>query len=136
MREITVPAVNNNVDKVVDFVNSKLESKECCIKIQTQIDVAIDEIFANIANYAYKEGEGEVTISVDFDDNLNKVLITFKDNGIQYNPLEKEDPDITLSAEEREIGGLGIYIVKKTMDEITYEYKNGQNILCLIKKMQ
>lgn len=136
MREITVPAVNNNVDKVVDFVNSKLESKDCCIKSQTQIDVAIDEIFSNIANYAYKTGEGEVTISVDFDDTLNKVLITFIDNGIQYNPLEKVDPDITLSAEEREIGGLGIYIVKKTMDEITYEYKNGQNILCLIKKMQ
>lgn len=135
MKELTVLAVNENVDKVVDFVNEELESKNCSFKILTQIDVAIDEIFANISNYAYGSNTGKAMISVEFDDSGETVYITFTDSGVKYNPLEKEDPDTSLSAEEREIGGLGIFIVKKSMDNITYEYKDNKNILCISKKI-
>lgn len=135
MREITVKALNSNVDKVVDFVNLQLESFECNVKAQLQIDVAIDELFSNIANYAYEDIEGDATISVDFDSDTRIVSIMFIDSGIPYNPLDKDDPDVTLSAEEREIGGLGIFLVKKSMDAMEYEYKDNKNILTITKKI-
>lgn len=135
MKEITVKALNSNVDKVVDFVNLQLESFECNVKAQLQIDVAIDELFSNIANYAYEDIEGDATISVDFDSDTRIVSIMFVDSGIPYNPLDKDDPDVTLSAEEREIGGLGIFLVKKSMDTMEYEYKDNKNILTITKKI-
>ena len=139
MNEIRVKALNENVDKVVDFVNSELEAKDCSIKAQTQIDVAIDELFSNIANYAYVGEVGDAIIQISFEEiddcQSNICMIKFIDSGKPYNPLEKEDPDTSLSAEEREIGGLGIFIVKKTMDDMQYEYKNGQNILSIKKKI-
>lgn len=135
MKEITVKALNSNVDKVVDFVNLQLESFECNVKAQLQIDVAIDELFSNIANYAYEDIEGDATISVDFDSDTRIVSIMFTDSGIPYNPLDKDDPDVTLSAEEREIGGLGIFLVKKSMDTMEYEYKDNKNILTITKKI-
>ena len=104
-------------------------------KSQTQIDIAIDELFGNIAHYAYNPEVGPVTVRVEVTGDPITVIITFIDHGIPYDPLKKEDPNITLSAEEREIGGLGIYIVKKSMDDITYEYKDGQNILKIKKKI-
>ena len=100
-----------------------------------QIDVAIDELFANIANYAYTPDVGPATVRVEVEEDPLTVVITFIDKGIPYDPLAKEDPDITLSAEEREIGGLGIFMVKQTMDEISYEYKDGQNILTIKKNL-
>ena len=138
MREITVPAIIDNVEKVVEFVNYELEQKDCSIKAQTQIDVAIDEIFSNIANYAYSGESGNTTVKISFEhdsENNNICKLTFIDNGKPYNPLEKEDPDTSLSAEDREIGGLGIFIVKKTMDDIIYKYSENCNILTLIKKI-
>ena len=99
-----------------------------------QVNVAIDELFSNIAYYAY-EAEGDATVRVEIIEESMEIVLTFLDNGIPYNPLEKEDPDTTLSAEEREIGGLGIFMVKKTMDDVKYEYKDGQNILKIVKKM-
>ena len=124
MHELTIPATVENIEKVTDFVNEKLEEIDCPMKAQMQIDVAIDELFGNIAHYAYNPETGPATV---------RVVITFIDHGIPYDPLKKDDPDITLSAEERGIGGLGIFMVKKTMDEITYEYKDGQNILRIRK---
>ena len=97
------------------------------------MDIAIDEIFGNIAHYAYGDKVGKATVRIEEYDNPKAIGITFIDSGVAYNPLEKEDPDITLSAEEREIGGLGIYMVKKNMDTMEYEYSQGQNKL-LIKK--
>lgn len=132
MKEITLPAKVSNIAAVTDFVVSYLEEISCPPKQQIQIDVAIDEIFGNIANYAYGESEGNATVKV----NCNKessVEITFVDSGVPYNPLEKTDPDVTLSAEDREIGGLGIFIVKKTMDDMTYKYEDGKNILTITK---
>ena len=133
MKELEVLAINENIDKVVNFINEELEANDCSIKSITQIDVAIDEIFANISNYAYTTEKGMAKISITVGNGIAK--ITFTDSGVPYNPLEKEDPDVTLNAEEREIGGLGIYIVKKTMDDVMYEYTDGKNILTIVKNI-
>ena len=134
MKSITVEAKIENVDKVTEFVNEVLEEKECPLKVQMQLDVAIDEIFGNIAYYAYGKGSGNATIQIEMEDNPPKITLTFIDQGIPYNPLESKDPDITLDIEDREIGGLGIFLVKKTMDELSYEYVDGQNILTMKKR--
>lgn len=135
MKELTVAAKTENIEKVTSFVNEQLVSYQCPKKAQIQIDVAIDELFGNIAHYAYKPDEGSATVRVEVIENPLSVVLTFIDNGVPYNPLEKSDPDTSLSAEKREIGGLGIYMVKRTMDEIVYEYKDGQNILKVKKKI-
>ena len=133
MKELTIAATVENIEVVTDFVNQQLEELECPMKAQMQIDIAIDELFSNIAHYSYNPEVGQATVRVEVVENPLAVTITFIDNGIPYDPLAKEDPDLTLSAEERQIGGLGIYMVKKSMDEITYEYKDGQNILSIKK---
>ena len=135
MKSITVEAKIENVDKVTEFVNEVLEEKECPLKVKMQLDVAIDEIFGNIAYYAYGKGSGNATIQIEMEDNPPKITLTFIDQGIPYNPLENKDPDITLDIEDREIGGLGIFLVKKTMDELSYEYADGQNILTMKKEL-
>lgn len=133
MDEITLDAIVENVEVVTDFVNEVLERNDCPMKVQIQIDIAIDELFGNIARYAYKDKVGQATVKVEYKEEPKEIIIVFIDSGIPYNPLEREDPDVTLSAEEREIGGLGIYMVKKSMDEMSYTYCNGQNQL-VIKK--
>jgi len=135
MKEITLAETVENIETVTEFVNAQLELIDCPIKVQMQIDIAIDELFGNIAHYAYNTEVGNATVRVDISEAPLAVIITFIDNGVPYDPLGKDDPDITLSAEEREIGGLGIYMVKKSMDEITYEYKDGQNILKIKKNI-
>ena len=135
MKSITVEAKTENVDKVTEFVNEVLKEKDCPLKVQMQLDVAIDEIFGNIAYYAYGKGSGNATIQIEMEDNPPKITLTFIDQGIPYNPLENKDPDITLDIEDREIGGLGIFLVKKTMDELSYEYVDGQNILTMKKEL-
>lgn len=133
MKEMTIPATVENIEKVTAFVDEQLEQIDCPPKAQMQIDIAIDELFGNIAQYAYNPDTGPATVRVEVTQSPISVVITFIDHGIPYDPLKTADPDITLSVEDREIGGLGIFMVKKTMDEITYEYKNGQNILQIRK---
>ena len=135
MKELTISASVDNIETVTDFINEQLEALDCPMKAQMQIDIAIDELFGNIANYAYNPEIGQATVRVEVIEEPLAVVITFIDNGVPYDPLKKEDPDITLSAEEREIGGLGIYMVKKSMDEINYEYKDGQNIISIKKQL-
>ena len=135
MKELTIPATVENIEKVTEFVNSQLEEINCPIKAKMQIDIAIDELFGNIAHYAYKPETGPATVRVEVTETPISVIVTFIDHGIPYDPLKKDDPDVTLSAEKRAIGGLGIFMVKKTMDEITYEYKDGQNILSIRKDL-
>lgn len=135
MKELTINATVENIEKVTAFVDEQLEALDCPMKAQTQIDIAIDELFSNIAHYAYDPEVGPATVRVEVTQDPLAVVVTFIDNGKQYDPLAKEDPDVTLSAEERDIGGLGIYIVKKSMDEITYEYKDGKNILRIKKNI-
>lgn len=131
MKEITVEAKTENIEFVTDFVNSMLEEADCPMKRQVQIDVAVDELFGNIAHYAYGEGTGEATVRVEILENPPAARLTFIDSGIPYNPLEKEDPDVTLSAAERKIGGLGIFMVKKMASGIEYEYSGNRNILAV-----
>lgn len=135
MKELTISATVENIETVTAFVDEQLERFGCPTKAQMQIDIAIDELFGNIAHYAYSPESGVATVRVEVEENPLAVVITFMDNGVPYDPLAKEDPDIMLSVEERNIGGLGIYIVKKSMDEITYEYKDGKNILRIKKKL-
>ena len=135
MKEFTVQAVISNVEKVTNLVNEELELNECPIKAQMQIDIAIDELFSNIAYYAYGDQTGDATIRIVIENDPKRVLLSFIDNGIPYNPLEKTDPNTGLTAEEREVGGLGIFIVKKSMDDMLYEYKDNQNILTIVKNI-
>jgi len=135
LKELTLEAVKENITAVTMFVDEQLEALECSMKAQMQLDVAVDELFTNIASYAYPSGTGNATIRLDFDPADRMFSITFIDSGIPYNPLEKPDPDVTLSAEERSIGGLGIFLVKKTMDDMTYRYENNQNIVTIRKKI-
>ena len=135
MTELTIAATVENIEAVTDFVNEQLEALDCPMKAQMQIDIAIDELFGNIAHYAYNPEIGQATVRVEVIEDPLAVTITFIDNGVPYDPLAKEDPDTTLSIEDREIGGLGIYMVKKSMDDIAYEYKNGQNILIIKKNL-
>lgn len=134
MEKIEIAAKCENLPIVSQFIEERLEAAECPMKTQMQIDVAVEEIFINIASYAYegKEGMAEIFFDISKD---NEAVITFKDSGIPYDPLAKEDPDITLSVSERPIGGLGIYMVKMSMDGMKYEYKDGHNCLTLIKKL-
>lgn len=133
MKEITLDATVDNIEKVTDFVNGQLENCGCPLKAQMQIDIAIDELFGNIAHYAYHPDVGPATVRVEVMKDQPAVVITFLDRGIPYDPLKKEDPDVSLSAQERTAGGLGIFLVKKSMDDILYEYKDGQNILKIRK---
>ena len=133
MKELEIEAITENLSEVLAFVDEQLEAADCPMKIQMQIDIAVEEIFVNIAHYAYKSGTGKAVVRVETLPDPPSVDITFIDNGIPYDPLTKEDPDITLSAEERPIGGLGIFMVKKSMDDVRYEYLDGHNILTLKK---
>ena len=135
MKELKLAATVENIEVVTDFVNELLEELDCPMKAQMQIDIAIDEIFGNIAHYAYAPEVGDATVRVEVTEAPFGVEITFIDNGTPYDPLAKEDPDVTLSAEERKIGGLGIYMVKKSMDDVTYEYQEGKNILKIRKNL-
>ena len=132
MKQIKVKADTAELDNVLSFADTILEELGCSVKAQMQIDIAIEEIFVNIAHYAYPESEGEAVIYVEPGEGPS-VTITFEDEGIPYDPLQNEDPDITLSAEDRPIGGLGIFMVKKSMDEVSYEYKDGKNRLTIKK---
>ena len=131
----TFPAKTDALLDVLAFVEEMLEQQECSMKIQTAICVAIEEVFVNVARYAYGDGEGDVTFKIEFDEETRNVTFRMIDKGVAFDPLKKPDPDITLSAEEREIGGLGIFITKKTMDSVTYVYENGENILTMIKRI-
>ena len=135
MKEITLPATIENVEKATEFVNEELEKIKCPPKAKAEIDVAIDELFSNIANYAYNPHIGKVTMKLEIQDNPLAVIITFMDNGIPYDPLKKADPNIKLSADDREIGGLGVFMVKKSMDSVEYEYKDNHNILKIKKNI-
>ena len=135
MSEITIEAKIENLNEVLGFVDGQLEELECPMKAQMQIDVAVEEIFVNIASYAYAPGVGNAVVRFESSQDPASVTITFIDSGIPYDPVRKDDPDVTLSAEERGIGGLGIYMAKKAMDDMKYVYRDGQNILSISKSI-
>ncbi len=135
MKQMKTKARRAQLESVLMFLEEELSSIQHNTKNKIQLFIAVEELFVNIASYAYYPAEGDAEIDIDTDNENNFVYITFIDSGKPYNPLKREDPDVTLSAKERKIGGLGIYMVKKSMDDMSYEYKNGCNILKIGKKM-
>ncbi len=135
MKELTIAARIESIPTVTAFVEEQLEKLDCSRKAQIQIAVAVDEIFSNIARYAYGPEGGEATVRVETEKDPAAVVIAFIDHGRPFDPLAKPDPDLMLGPEERNIGGLGIYLVKKTMDDVHYEYSGGQNILTIRKQV-
>ena len=133
MAEKTFDAAVDQLDEVLAFVTDQLDQLDCPPKHRIQIEVAVEELFVNIASYAYRPGTGTADVTVEAFDNPKAVEITFRDSGVPYDPLAKQDPDISLSADDRQIGGLGIFMVKKTMDDMRYEYKDNQNVLTIRK---
>jgi len=130
MDELIIDAKLENLETVLDFVNARLE--DCPPRIKNQIGIVIDEIFSNIAYYAYHPDIGSVAVRISLD---SEITIEFEDGGIAYDPLSAEDPDITLSIEEREIGGLGLFVVKNLMDSMEYRREGNKNILTIKKKV-
>ena len=133
--ELEIEAASENLAEVLTFLEERLETADCSPKARMQIQVAVEEIFVNISSYAYQPETGKATVRVEVSDNPVGVTITFVDHGVPYDPLAKADPDVTASAEGRPIGGLGIFMTKKLMDDVSYEYREGRNILTLKKNL-
>ena len=121
------------IPELTEAIERELEDFGCPMRARMQLDIAIDEIFSNIARYAYGGKDGEAEVILEITEEPKAVRLTFADSGEPFNPLMKDDPDVTLSAEERKIGGLGIFLVRKTMDKMEYSYKDGRNILSIEK---
>ena len=135
-KTLTVPAEIEYQDKVMDFVNERLEKASVSTEVIAQVDIVLDEIFTNICNYAYTPAKGTATVCCSVGGTPAFVSVIFRDKGKPFNPLNKEDPDITANIENREIGNLGIFMVKKIMDSVKYEYKNGENVLTMVKYLK
>lgn len=133
MKELIIEASIEKLDEVLEFVNESLQISECSMKVMTQINIAVEEIFVNIAHYAYNPEIGGAVIRICISEDI---IIEFEDNGKPYNPLLAMDPDITLGAQERDVGGLGIFMVKKIMDRVEYNHVNNKNILKISKRKE
>ncbi|MBQ6554597.1 MAG: ATP-binding protein [Firmicutes bacterium] len=133
MNQLKTEAKTENLEIINDFLAENLIG--CPMKLLMQTQLAVEEIFVNIAHYAYKDKTGDVNVLCELDKEKNLFTIIFEDTGIPFDPLKRDDPDVTATAEERDIGGLGIFLTKKLMDEVSYENKDGKNILTLIKKI-
>lgn len=136
MKEIHIDSNVENIPKVMDFVRAELEALGCSEQIKMQFKMAVDEMFGNICLYAYGEGTGPVTVSVGQEEDPPAAVVVFCDKGSPYNPLEADIPDIDLDIEERPIGGVGIFLIREMMDDMSYEYKDGCNVLKLTKYLQ
>ena len=151
-KNLKILAVVDNLAQVLENDDAQLETENCPMKIQMQVDIAVEELFVNIANYAYTPDTGDADILIEtlntcpIPEEYRKGLsekdlkgkwlrITLSDSGVPFDPLQKDDPDISLSAQERRVGGLGIFMVKKSMDHMYYEYKDGKNHISIIKKL-
>ena len=135
MKELTVQAALENIPVVTAAMDEFLEAPDCPLKAQMQLDVAVDELFGNIAQYAYPDGTGSVTVRFDHDEAARMVSVTFVDSGVPFDPLKQRDPDVSLSIDDRKEGGLGIFMVKKTMDHMVYRHEDGCNLLTIYKRI-
>lgn len=130
MDRFVIDADVNETASLIDRINTFMHSNSIPESIKGPVDIVVEEIFVNIASYAYEyPGIAEITLINEGD----CFTMVFSDGGVPYDPLKKEDPDITLSAEERPIGGLGIFMVKKMMDEVSYKYEDEHNVLTVKK---
>lgn len=134
-KKIEVPADMEHLDDVMDALHGILSDEHVDEELVMKMELAVEEMYTNIANYAYKDGKGNAEVNCVLSDDPREATIVFSDCGVPYNPLERKDPDVTLSAEERPIGGLGVFLTKKLMDSVSYEYKDGKNILTIKKRV-
>ena len=134
-KTVTFSAETEELDAVLGFVNYPLDALGVSEEEKIVLDIAVEEIYVNIALYAYQPGRGPVTLRWTLEEDPLRIQIDFMDRGTPYDPLSRKDPDITLSAEERQIGGLGIYMVRKSMDEVSYEHRDGQNCFTMKKRL-
>lgn len=135
MKKTIVDSTIENLSSVMGFINSELDELQCPEQIRAKIKLAVDELFGNICYYAYDSTPGPVTVCLESKSDPLAVEISFIDKGKPYNPLEADEPDIGLSGEDRPIGGLGIFLVQSTMDDMNYKYKDEQNILTIRKNL-
>lgn len=135
MQDITLQASDDTLYTVLDAIEAHLCKNGCPDSVKTEVLISVEEIYVNISHYAYNGKAGEATVQMEVTQDPRICRVVFKDQGIPYNPLEKEDPDVSLSADEREIGGLGIFMVKQYMDKITYQYEKGYNVLTIEKRL-
>ncbi len=135
MNNFKFPANIELVEDMIDPIISSLREIGVEHKKIYQVNLALEEILVNIAKYAYPDDKGIIDISYEIGDDNKQLKVVIKDKGIEFNPLEKEDPDLEASVENRKIGGLGIYIVKNIMDDIKYHRSNNENVLEIIKKL-
>lgn len=137
VNELTMEAEYERLDEVTAFVDGLLEKFGCPEYVQLQIDLAVEELYLNIASYAYYPLTGSATIRVEYRKRpARQVIITFIDSGSPYDPLARQDPDLDADVEDRKVGGLGIFMVRSCMDDVKYEYRNGQNRLTIRKNLQ
>lgn len=134
-KELVLEATVENLDVANAFIEEMLAPVECSLQKRFQLDLVVEEIFVNIANYAYGDGTGQVVLRVSLQQDPPKMKLVFMDEGVAYDPLAKDEPDVTLPMEERDIGGLGIFLVKKNVEDIHYERKDGKNILTIYKEL-
>jgi len=134
--KIVVKADKSNLGKIFDFVNKELSLYNCDESVINKINIAIEEIFVNIASYAYEKDTGEVEIACEIFEKPLKVEISFLDSGKEFNPLAYAEPDTLLALEDRKVGGLGILLTKKLMDGVKYEYVDGKNVLKIEKELK
>lgn len=134
-KELTVEARDEQLAVVQDYVQELLDSAGVSLKAQMQISIAVEEIFVNISHYAYTPNIGSATIRIRITENPPELTLVFLDRGIPYDPTKAESPDLSLPADEREVGGLGIFMTKQLVDKVSYEYRDGQNILTLLRRL-
>ena len=133
IEKIVIEARRENLDQVLGFMDAHLERRDCPMKVMLQLDIAVEELFVNIANYAYGDQVGQAVIQLQEEHDPEGISITFIDEGMPFDPLAKPDPDVTLGAMDRSVGGLGIYMVKKSMDDMKYRYEDNRNMLTIRK---
>ena len=133
VNELKIEAKKENFEKVLAFVDEALEKAGVPYEVQLSVEMAIEEIYLNIVYYAYAQKDGDAIILTDINEKDKILTLTFIDEGPEYNPLLKEDPDTTMDIMDRPIGGLGILMVKKMMDDVVYCRENGENRLTIKK---
>jgi anti-sigma regulatory factor (Ser/Thr protein kinase) len=145
MKNIIISADKEELNAVLDFINKNLDFLNPSPKFRMELELSVEEAFSNIANYAYSiknsnnqrnNPEDIVTVNYHVEKNPLKVVVEFLDYGTPFNPLKTQDPDTSLSSEDRSIGGLGIFLIKKNVDNIEYKYENNKNILILEKNLE
>ncbi len=135
MNILTIPAERDRLDQVQDFIDQNLAGVEYSPEAQIQLQIAVEELFVNIASYAYAPGHGDAVIGCRVEEDPPSITVQLRDWGKPFDPLAKKDADVTLSAEDRDIGGLGIYMVKNSMDAVDYKREDGQNVLTIRKNL-